>query len=180
MKKKAGGSRRPLLLFPTATTNWLLPLLRGLAGGLLPAAFASGLLSGAFFPRCHGFISTQGVLVPTDPPVDRRRCGQAPKAPAARSSDLDDEADAFDIVRRVSTNRERSSTPMRRASRALRRARTSRRAALGAHVVHRRPPRLRCYGYTTCCTTRAARDSTLTRMRAMQERRADECRRADN
>jgi len=65
-------------------------------------------------------------------------------APAARSNDLDDEVDAF-IERRVSTKRERSSTPMRRASHVARHARASRRVALGAHVVHRRPSHLQCY-----------------------------------
>jgi len=69
--------------------------------------------------------------------------------------------------RRVSTKRERSSTPMRRASHVARHARASRRVALGAHVVHRRPPRLRCYQCTTACTTHAARELSLTRTHAM-------------
>lgn len=112
--------------------------------------------------------------MPTDPPVDRRRCGQAPLAPAARSNDLDDEVDAFDIFRRVSTNRERSSTAMLGASRA------PRDVALGVHGVHRRPSRLRCYRYTTARTTHAFRDVTRTRTHAMQERRADGRRRGDD
>ena len=105
--------------------------------------------------------------MPTDPPVDRRRCGQAPLAPAARLNDLDVEVGAFDIVRRVSNNRERSSASMLRASRVPRHPRASRDAALGAHVVHRRPPRLRCYRCTTACTTHAARELSLTRTHAM-------------
>jgi len=117
--------------------------------------------------------------VPTDPPVDRRRCGQAPMAPAARSNDL---VERGRCIHRTTRQHERRTIIDSDAACISYRAhaRASRRVALGAHVVHRRPSHLRCYRRPTCCTTCAAGDATLTRTRAMQERRADWCRRGDN
>src|SRR5919201_1714957 len=87
--KKAGGVRRPLLLLKTSRMTRLAPagrLLRGLLLGacaLAAARLASGrllrrgLLARLLLCHSHCDLSRTGVCLPTDPPVDRRRCGRA-------------------------------------------------------------------------------------------------------